>query len=200
MDKVVRRPFISPNCQTNSFSHQSKCNESEQHLTATSNQRAGWEIMSHQAGLLSVLSAVTCLSLKYIYLTLQFQFPKNATIIHSSMSNFIIIVRTESIFNPHHPAETGPNRSRICRPWTSSHNTADSFRKQVSFIKYLLVFMFSPRSKHKRVNKDKEPGVHYGGQDRQQSSDEPVPKCLQHNWDNCQRRAGHAWQQSTLMI
>ena len=60
--------------------------------------------------------------------------------------------------------------------------------------------MFSPRSKHKRVNKDKEPGVHYGGQDRQQSSDEPVPKCLQHNWDNCQRRAGHAWQQSTLMI
>ena len=36
MDKVVRRPFISPNCQTGSFSHQSKCNESEQDLTATS--------------------------------------------------------------------------------------------------------------------------------------------------------------------
>ena len=36
MDKVVRRPFISPNCQTGSFSHQSKCNESEQNLTATS--------------------------------------------------------------------------------------------------------------------------------------------------------------------
>ena len=110
------------------------------------------------------------------------------------------LVRTESISNPHHPAETGPNRSRICWTWTSSHNTADSFRKQVSFIKHLLVFMFSPRSEHKRVNKDKEPSVHYGGQDRQQSSDEPVPKCLQHNWDNCQRQAGHAWQQLTLMI
>ena len=38
MDKVVRRPFISPDCQRGSFSHQSKCNESERNLTATTRQ------------------------------------------------------------------------------------------------------------------------------------------------------------------
>ena len=109
---------------------------------------------------------------------------------------------TETIFNPLYPAETRPNCSRICRTWTCSHHPADSFWKQVSFIKYLFnSFVFSPRPQYKRVNEDKEPSVHDGGQVRQQSPNEPVPKCLQHDRDNCERQArSKAWQQLTCWM
>ena len=132
MDKVVGQPFISLNCQTRSFSHQSKCNESEQNLTVTSRYQSHSRLRNNVPAqqiakkydwflfvvcyFLLVLTVLVYYGCRYIHVTI------NTIICHHCSEKLFCI---ENIFNPHHPSEAGPNCSRVRRPWTccdhSSH-------------------------------------------------------------------------------